>query len=968
MASQPLDSNQQKRLEEILADYLQQLEEGKTPDRQELLDRYPELADPLRAFFSNHDHLCKLPSEFDVPAGPPSEPGDLAQPDVETVDVAESQAGKQTVKSETMATTPRMFGDYELLSEIARGGMGVVYKARQISAGRIVALKMILDQQLASSEEVQRFYAEAESAASLDHHHIVPIHQIGELDGQHYFTMKLIEGGNLAHRIKELHSSHKGRARFQESVRLLVTVAQAVHFAHQHGILHRDLKPGNILLDTEGEPYVTDFGLAKQINKALGLTQPGAILGTPCYMPPEQAMAKEPLTTAADVYSLGAILYEILTGKPPFRAATQLDILLQVIEKEPVRPRQLNRRIDRDLETICLKCLNKQPGKRYASAEALADDLERWLDSKPIRARRISIVGRTIKWTHRRPALASLVLLLALTPLFVWGGVSWQRIAAEQHRLAQEEARKQQVRQYYEGILQAQAALEENDKEKARNLLDTQCVPDLRCWEWYCLKKLCDEEPRDLTLSTEKGDLRQVGFSANGKHVVAVFENPLQLCVWEVSTGQETYAFEEKPSETSSVSVSQVALSSGGTQLAMAVPNSYRFVQVQRPVQMAVDPLTRIWKNRTPIYTPRPYIKPYIPRYGGMGGFPGSPYGLGGFGRSPFMGGSSYGPFMGMPPRSSLYSGLGNSWGSPSSFGMPPPYGPTGLFGQPWAMGLLDPYHGLYPYSPFALGGTGGLPPEVLFEINRSIQPTIYGPVGTPWMSPYHPLRFPVPQVSRQKQTIYGFLAIRDLVIRQKPVLVKSGMHRVAFSSDGKYLATSVDNSVSIRNVSDGKVATTLGQHEGKVNALVFSPDGTTLVSAGEGTIQFWDVASGRKLNSWEIPNHSTKHLVFGDDGRKLVSVTTKGAVMVWDIAAQKQIFTLEGNYQTARFTPDGKRLLLADKKGLVVAKADSGERVCELPGFQEKVESFVFRPNGTLVAAVPTKSDLTVHVWNVQQ
>jgi tetratricopeptide (TPR) repeat protein/tRNA A-37 threonylcarbamoyl transferase component Bud32 len=441
--------------------YWKAVEAGQEPQAREWLARYPELAMELAEFFAGQEELDRLaaPLRALAPAA--------AGADVPTVAPGETGAFQ--------AGTPSpCFGDYELLDIIAHGGMGVVYRARQKSLGRIVALKMIRAGRFASAADVRRFRSEAEAAGTLDHPHLVPVYEVGEHEGQQYFSMKLIEGGSLAQQ----------RGRFvpgpRSAAMLMATVARAVHYAHQHGILHRDLKPGNILLDSRGAPHVTDFGLAKRVGSDAALTDTGAIVGTPAYMAPEQALSARVVSTAADTYSLGAILYELLTGQPAFQADSPLETLHQVVGQEPQPPRSLNARIDRDLETICLKCLCKEPERRYPTADALADDLERYLRDEPIQARPAGRVERLWRWCRRNPrgaaetvaaALLLLVIGAAAVALPLRARLVREREAAAE-RAAQEQKAVEQARErWHQRLRQAAEAVAGGKYQRAQELL-----------------------------------------------------------------------------------------------------------------------------------------------------------------------------------------------------------------------------------------------------------------------------------------------------------------------------------------------------------------------------------------------------------------------------------------------------------------------------------------------------------------
>src|SRR6184192_3161517 len=341
------------------------------------------------------------------------DPGRVDDPARDETDAVAAGHNKKTARAVELLGE---LGDYELLEEVGRGGQGVVFRARQKSLNRTVALKVISLGQWASKAHLKRFRREAEAAASLDHSGIVPIYEVGERDGSCYFSMKFVEGGQLDEVIKRRPIS------IRQAAKLIAKLARTVHYAHEHGILHRDIKPGNILLDAKGEPHLTDFGLARLVETESTMTRTLEVLGTPSYMAPEQAVGNNAqFTSATDVYGLGAVLYQLLTDHPPFAGGTTFETVRLVLDTEPRPPRLLNPKVDRDLNTICLKCLEKDPRRRYVSALALAEDLERWLKHEPIRARRTGLFTRGRKWVRRNPSIAVMaaMLLVLAVPLGV---------------------------------------------------------------------------------------------------------------------------------------------------------------------------------------------------------------------------------------------------------------------------------------------------------------------------------------------------------------------------------------------------------------------------------------------------------------------------------------------------------------------------------------------------------------------
>jgi eukaryotic-like serine/threonine-protein kinase len=542
-----LARNPERALHLIYGEYVLREEIGPAPDPAEYSRRFPQHAVRFEQQLQFHQAIERVEATTISGASADSRTGEIAFP-----------FDARTTRWSPDGSPFPMVSGYEILGELGRGAMGVVYRARQKGLNRAVALKMILAGQLASLQEVRRFEMEATAIAELDHPNIVPIFDVGYDHGHHYFSMKLIEHGNLARELPGL------RRDIRAAIQLLVLVTRAVHYAHQRGILHRDLKPANILLDASGTPHVADFGLAKRVAEEAAVTQSGAIVGTPGYMAPEQARGERGITTAADVHGLGAILYEFLTGRPPFQAATPLDTLLQVLEREATPPRSLNPSADRELETVSLKCLEKDPVRRYQSAAALADDLQRWLRGEAITIRSVTSLERLRRWCRRNKlvALFAVVTLIA----FLLASIVSTLFAIDAHqaasradakadeashearaaRMAEEKARaaekETKLQLYVSQMNLAQRAWEDGNAGRTRELLAAQLPgqagdADPRGWEWRYLSRICHSE-----LSILNFRALCLAFTPNGETLVAGGEDGT-LKMWDAISLRESRSF-----------------------------------------------------------------------------------------------------------------------------------------------------------------------------------------------------------------------------------------------------------------------------------------------------------------------------------------------------------------------------------------------------------------------------------------
>jgi WD40 repeat protein len=927
-ADQPLEDRQ---LHDVIASYLQAVDSGESPDRQELLRTHPDIAEALKAFFADHDCMRR--------AAAPIQADDTATLPPNTAPTVVAPRG-----------TMNSFGDYEVLEEIARGGMGVVYKARQVSLNRIVALKMILAGQLASPQDVQRFRSEAEAAANLDHPNIVPIYEVGEHEGQHYFSMKFIEGGSLAQWIAEcrMRNAEFPKSRQMECARLIATVARAVHHAHQHGILHRDLKPANILLSyplspasgergrgqgvrlNEAVPHVTDFGLVKRVEGDSKLTQSGAIVGTPSYMAPEQARGDKGLSTAAEIYSLGAILYELLTGRPPFRADTPLDTVLQVLEKEPASPRSLNPATNHDLETICLMCLRKEPSKRYGSAEALADDLDRWLRGEPITARPVGQGERAWRWARRNPylaavgslAAAALVAVALVSSLFARHYFRAADDLREEHNntlAALNDVRTQRdlvQRQLAENYLNqglAACALE-NDPAKGMlqlgrglestsdtNLDLTRTIrTEIAAWrpEVHCLRAVLSH--RDLVAA--------VAFSPDGKMVLTgSWDGTARL--WEAATGEAI-----GPPLKHEGRVVAVAFSPDGkTVLTGSLGNA------------------QLWEVAT-----GKAIGPPLKLQAEVGAVAFSPDG------KTILTGS--------------WDGTARLWEAATGKAIGPPLKHQGSVtavafspdGKTVATGSLDCTARLWEA---ATGEAIGL----ALQHEGDVDVVSFSPDGKTVLT------------GSQDNTARLWEAATGNPIC--PRFHHQGwVAALAFSPDGKTVATgSHDNTARLWDAATGKAIGPPLQHRNGVVAVAFSPDGKMLLTgSADVTARLWDLAPSKAIGLPLIHQGSINAVAFSPDGKTVATASQDNTARLWDAATCEAIgppLQHQGWVASVAFSPDSKTVLTGSgDKTARLWEAATGQALGSPLQHQGEVRAVAFSPDGKTI--LTGSWDTTAQVW----
>jgi WD40 repeat protein/tRNA A-37 threonylcarbamoyl transferase component Bud32 len=883
-------------------------------------------------------------------------------------------AGLTLAQAPAEPVPPRRVGGYEVLEELGRGGMSVVYKARQTQPNRLVALKMILAGRHLDPARRARLLAEADAIARLRHPHIVQIYAAGEHDGLPFLALELVSGGSLAE--KQGGSPLPAR----RAAALVETLACAIQHSHEHGVVHRDLKPANVLLTGEGQPKITDFGLAR--HERPELTATGAVLGTPSYMAPEQAGGdNRAVGPAADVYGLGAILYELLTGRPPFQGPTALETLQQVVSQEPVAPSRLQGWTPRDLETICLKCLSKEPQRRYASAAALAEDLKRFLAGEPIRARAVGPGKRLLLWARRRPTLAAVhVLLLLVVTLGGLGGGAlwlWQR-AEDAKQQAEDALRAKAAAQetldqvlYLRNVDLAYREWQESGLTLAEQLL-AGCPPARRHWEWHYLHRLLHGELLAFRPDhVGSGWPDCLAYSPDGTCLAGACRG-LEVPVWDARTGRETFTLGPNPGP-----VYAVAFSPDGTRLASAGGASAS--------QAGPSPIY-LWDTRT-----RKQVRVLEGHTASVVGVAFSPDGkhlasasdddtvrvwdvsVSTEGRP--AGGRQALVLQGRTREGRPERALGVAFSRDGTR-----LASTGVRVHVWdadsgqeVLTLEGPDGwGVFNSVAFSPDGTrlAGAGPDKavlvwdartgrqVLALSGHTRPAVavaFSPDGTHLATASKDNTVRVWDAATGEET-FCLRGHRDAV------------RCLAFSPDGTRLASGgLDRSVRVWDLMTGPGPLLLRGHTGAAGSVAFSPDGARLASCGvDGTVRTWNARTGQALLAVQGHTKSACGVAFDGRGARLASAGNDQMVRVWDAASGKELLALRGptaDLTEVAFSPDGARLARAGRDGVVrVWDAQTGAEVFNLRGHGGFGADVTFSPDGTRLASAST--DGSVRLW----
>jgi serine/threonine protein kinase/dipeptidyl aminopeptidase/acylaminoacyl peptidase len=794
--------------------------------------------------------------------------------------VKRREAGAEDHGSEAAG---RKFGNYEVLEKIAQGGMGAVYKARQLNLDRLVALKLLPFGQFSRDDLLQRFRSEASAAAALQHPNIVAVHDVGEHDGQPFFSMDFVEGRTLAELVRDQPLPAKRAAAY------LKTIAEAVYYAHQHGILHRDLKPSNILIDTSDQPRITDFGLAKRLGGDSDLTLTGQVLGSPNFISPEQAEGRsDAIGPPSDVYSLGALLYHLLTRQPPFQADTLTTLLKQVLEVEPIPPRSLNPSTPSDLETICLKCLEKEPARRYPTAQALADDLGRFLRAEPVRARPVGAVGKSWRWCRRQPVRAGLIAGLAVAVMLGIAGISWEWRRAERARRAALDNASLLRRQGYAADMNlVQRSLQDGDLGGARRLLNKyrpaaaspstlspELTTDLRGWEWRYLWGLSRSD--DQGVLTQYSDVSNLALAPDSD-LLAVHHGEGRIELWELATRQHTGT-----------------LTNRGSPLAMAFSSDGRLMACGNRDAKG-KPVISIWvvKQKQII---RNILQPTNSEVISLAFSPDAKR-LATFNRDPRLrlwDVESGKMTLDLPASEAI-----------NLSGRVPLFSPDGSI---LASGEMD---GRIRLISLATGGIREIP-----------APAGRPETGALAFSPDGRLLATGHSASDGKIRLWD-VATGNLAATLEGH--RSGISKLVFAPDGRTLySASADQTIRLWDLTRTKPSVRLQGHSGPLTGLVLSRDGRTLVScATDGSVRLWDTRlESRQRSQVVLPEAAA---LFGAlltaDNRCVITASPSNAVTIWDVAtatAIKRIPALGTNNLSVALSPDQRLLAVGSADGIL--------------------------------------------------